>query len=190
MKSKEEREFNRRLKEATDSELNDWLMDSEMTDDHRDFEKTIQTIKAIKAEIKRRSGVKVRKVRKTRLLQELKVWNCYTSGEKVRKICENTTVKALNEFIKTTGLKVKCSLRKAEKIAAIVESLNEFMNLSATEKLEIIKAGKFDDSSFIYLCTFDELDEISKILSLPVRGRFFYFGKDKLTEQILECLAA
>ena len=177
------------MKTATIEELNSWLMELEMSNS---FLKYKDTIAAIKAEIERRSGVKVRKARKPRKLQEVSIF-LFANGsdEMVIQVCENTTVKALNDFIKRTGLKIKRSLRKAEKIAAIIESLKTIRNMTTAEKLEALKAGKIDKFSLLSLCSGDTLREFAKILSIPEKASCgWYFRKDELTSMILERLAA
>ena len=178
-----------RLRTATIEELNSWLMESEMSDS---FLKNKDTIAAIKAEIARRNGVKVRKARKPRKLQEINIL-LFANGsdEMVIQVCENTTVKALNDFIKRTGLKIKRSLRKAEKIAAIIKSLKTIRNMTTAEKLEALKAGKIDRFSLLSLCSGDTLREFAKVLSIPEKASCgWYFRKDELTSMILERLAA
>ena len=149
-------------------------------------------IAAIKAEIERRSGVKVKKVRKPRKLQEVNIL-LFANGsdEVVSQVCEQTTVKALNNFIKRTGWKIKRSLRKAEKIAAILEWVNSFRKMNTAEKLKVINSGKIDKFSLLKLCTGDTLSEFAKILSIPEKSSCgWYFGNDELTSMILEHLAA
>ena len=169
------------LKTSTTEELRSWL---QILENSEPFSQYKDTIKAIKAELDKRNGV--RKPRKPRKYQEVTIEQFIFSDDKVAtQMCENTTVKALNEFIKKTGLKIKRSLRKAEKIAAIIEWRTSFRSMSTAEKLETINSGKFDKFSLLNLCNGDELREISQSLNLPIRGKFWFLSNEELISNIL-----
>ncbi len=170
------------FKTSTDEELKSWLMELNMSEPYSKYK---DTIKAIEAELAKRSGVK--KPRKPRKAQDFQIEQLVYSDDKVAaEMCENTTVKALNEFIKKTGWNIKRSLRKGKKIAAILNWRASFRAKTTAEKLEIINSGKFDKYSLLNLCNGDTLMEISNILNLPVtKSCGWFLSNEELISNIL-----
>jgi len=177
------------LKNATLAQLKNWLMETEMSDSFTKYE---ETIKQLRTEIAKRenNGKKIRKPR-PRKMQEITIEHfVHSDDETATQICESATVKALNEFIKKNGLKIKRSLRKAEKITAILEWRRTFRNLSETEQLEAIKAGNIDRNTLLALCKFDAVYRFAESLSISVESSFGFLNREAVTSKIIEKLAA
>ena len=177
------------LKNATLDELENWLMELEMSNSYTKYE---ETIKAIRAEIDKRNGIKKNRKSKPRKMQKITIEHFVNSDDKMAtEICEKTTVKALNEFIKKTGWKIKRSLRKAEKIKAIIEWRNFFRCQDAKDQFEIIKAGKFDRLSLLALCNFDAVYQFAESLNISVYSKCGWLvSQEQIISTIAEKLAA
>lgn len=179
------------LRKMSDKELNSWLFDLEMTDSPVSYNKYRDTIRKIRAEIERRQGRKKVRNPRPRKYQEIPTLLIINANDEfMAKSLEESTVKAINDFLKKTGLKIKRSLRKAEKIAAITEWRKSFRNMSSTEKFETIKAGKIDKEFLLQLCGFDTLIGFARVLNIPEKSGRWYLSNDELTSKIVERLAA
>jgi len=163
------KKLQKNLKNMTVKELENWKLSLEMTDTPMAYLNSYKdTIKAIQAELDKRNNKKVRHS-KPRKFQEIAMKNFTWEDEKgAKELLEATTVKAINAFLKTTGLKVKRSLRKAEKIAAIVEIVMSIKAMDVTEKFELLKAGTIDKLSILNLCSIFNIIDIAKMLNLHV----------------------
>ena len=152
------------LKNATLDQLKSWLLETEMSNSYTKYE---ETIKAIRAEIDKRNGIKKPRKSKPRKAQEITLeMVAYSNEKQLADFCNKATVKAIDGFLKKSGLKVKRSLRKAEKINAIIENMRAIKAMSTVEKFKTFKAGKMDKASFLSFCGMNTLLKFAQVMKI------------------------